>query len=72
MDHFTNGGYMARNENCRCDSMTCKYCLQNRKPYFFTLSDGSAIYDIPVQKATNTGMNSSPIKCLCGDPNCSL
>jgi hypothetical protein len=41
---------MSRSIECRCDAhLTCGYCLRNRKPYFFTLSDGSAIYEVPVQ-----------------------
>lgn len=40
----------ARSAECKCESnFTCGYCLRNRKPYFYTLHDGSAIYEIPVQ-----------------------
>ena len=42
---------MAKNIECKCEPnrFTCGYCLRNAKPYFYTLSDGSAIYLIPVQ-----------------------
>lgn len=36
---------MARSAECKCErNFTCGYCLRNAKPWFFTLSDGSAIY----------------------------
>ena len=42
---------MTRNIECKCDSrFTCGYCLRNIKPYHFTLSDGSAIYETRVQR----------------------
>lgn len=41
---------MARSSECQCTyNFTCGYCLRNMKPWFFTLSDGSAIAEIPVQ-----------------------
>ena len=37
---------MARNIKCKCEyNFTCGFCLRNVPPYFFTLSDGSAIYE---------------------------
>jgi len=37
---------MARSIECRCEyNFTCGYCLRNAKPYFTTLSNGSAIYN---------------------------
>jgi hypothetical protein len=40
---------MAKNTECKCtSSFTCGYCLRNAKPYFYTLEDGTRIYDIPV------------------------
>lgn len=38
----------APGETCECDPrFTCGYCLRNAKPYFWTLSDGSAIAVTP-------------------------
>lgn len=32
------------NASCECShNFTCKHCLQNAKPWHYTLSDGSAI-----------------------------
>jgi hypothetical protein len=40
----------AKSIECKCtDDFTCGYCLRNAKPWFYTLSDGSAIYDVPFQ-----------------------
>ncbi len=37
----------ARNINCGCThNFTCKYCLQNAKPYHYTLNDKSRIYQL--------------------------
>jgi hypothetical protein len=45
----------ARNAECKCDPrFTCGYCLRNAPPYFFTLSDGSAIYESRVQGTKST------------------
>lgn len=39
---------MSRSVECRCEPrFTCGYCLRNAKPYFYTLSDGSRIYELP-------------------------
>lgn len=33
-----------RSPECKCDPrFTCRYCLDNRKPAFYTLADGSAL-----------------------------
>jgi len=42
---------MSRSAECRCEigRFTCGHCLRNAKPYFYTLSDGSAIYHVPFQ-----------------------
>jgi len=46
---------MARSIECKCDpQFTCGHCLRNAKPWFYTLHDGSAIAEIPVQKYTTT------------------
>lgn len=41
-----------RSAKCECiiGYFTCRYCLSSRKPYFFTLSDGSAIVEVPFQR----------------------
>lgn len=37
-----------RNPECQCTyNFTCRYCLQNAKPYFFTLTNGTRIYELP-------------------------
>lgn len=52
---------MARNIECRCtDRFTCGYCLRNKKPYFFTLSSGAAVYEIPVQRSTTEAAQEEP------------
>jgi hypothetical protein len=40
---------MAKSADCKCEAgrFTCGHCLRNAPPYFFTLSDGSAIYGGP-------------------------
>jgi hypothetical protein len=41
---------MAKSIDCKCEhNFTCGYCLRNAPPWFYTLSDGSAIYEIPFQ-----------------------
>jgi hypothetical protein len=36
---------MARSIECRCESnFTCRYCLQNAKPWLFTPSKGHRFY----------------------------
>lgn len=46
---------MARSAECSCESnRTCGYCCRNAKPWFFTLSDGSAIYSGPLQGVTRS------------------
>ena len=39
----------AKNNNCKCTNwpgFTCGYCLQNIKPYFFTLDNGTRVYAV--------------------------
>ena len=44
---------MSPNIECRCDpQFTCGYCLRNAKPYFYTLSDGSTIYETTVRRSS--------------------
>jgi hypothetical protein len=39
---------MSRSAECKCESnFTCGHCLRNAKPYHFTLTDGSRIYQMP-------------------------
>jgi hypothetical protein len=46
---------MARSVECKCEfNFTCGYCLRNAKPWFYTLSDGSAIYETPLQGSTDS------------------
>jgi hypothetical protein len=41
---------MKTQADCKCTSrFTCGNCLRNAKPYFYTLSDGSAIVVGPLQ-----------------------
>jgi hypothetical protein len=41
---------MAKSAECKCErNFTCGFCLRNAKPCFFTLQDGSAIYEVTVQ-----------------------
>ena len=45
-----NNDTMARSIECRCDyNFTCGHCLRNAPPWYYTLSDGSAIYSGPLQ-----------------------
>jgi len=49
---------MAKNIECKCTyNFTCGYCLANRKPYFYTLSNGSAIYEMPAQSTMSNGQS---------------
>ncbi len=42
-------GY-AKSVECKCDNhFTCRYCLHNAKPYFYTCDNGLVIYDIPLR-----------------------
>lgn len=44
---------MARSVYCECNErFTCRHCLANAKPYFYTLNDGSAIAVGPLQGVT--------------------
>lgn len=44
---------MSRSVHCECGPrFTCRRCLQNARPYFFTCADGSAIVVGPLQRST--------------------
>lgn len=39
---------MTKSIECKCDyNFTCGYCLRNAKPYYYTLSSGERIYQLP-------------------------
>jgi hypothetical protein len=62
---YANGsGPWTRGVDCRCEgNFTCGHCLRNAKPWHYTLSNDSRIYQLPAD-LTQPGLARQPLAGL--------